>query len=253
MKIGQYHLHRYHHPLLIIQHLLVAWAILFHFDLVWLLLGFIAKELFKGVGDEIGAHRYFTHKSFQTTRFKENLLMILHFFNMQGPLLSYIGIHRMHHAFSDTDKDPHTPKKGIFKVMYWLNPIQVSPSLIRDYIRDRRFRFVADWYYELYIGFSITFIYFFGLLPYAYLFSLPVILGVYLNAIVNIYCHNGRGIQDHDTEDASRNKNSRFMEFLLKGGHLHNNHHARASSYTTAIEKDEYDFFGKIIERFFKK
>jgi len=252
MKLGSYHFHHYHHPLLIIQHILLLWVLFYHFSFLGILVGLLAKELFKGIGDEIGAHRYFTHKSFKTTKIKENLLILLHFFNMQGPLLSYVGIHRMHHAFSDTEKDPHTPKKGIIKVMYWLNPIHVSPSLIKDYIRDPRFRFTSEWYYELYIGFSVIFILIFGLVPYVYLFSFPVVLGLYLNAVVNIYCHNGKGYQDTDTGDNSRNKRSKLMSFVLKGGHLHNNHHAKASSYTNAVNDDDYDFFGKIIRKFFK-
>lgn len=251
MKIGSYHFHHYHHPLLIIQHVLLIWILIYHFSFLGVIVGLLAKELFKGIGDEIGAHRYFTHKSFKTTKFKENLLILLHFFNMQGPLLSYIGIHRMHHAFSDTDKDPHTPQKGKFKVLYWLNPITVNPSMIRDYLKDKRLRFIAKWYYELYIGFSILFILLFGIVAYVYIFTFPVILGLYLNGLVNIYCHDGQGFQDTDTGDNSRNKRSKLMRFILKGGNLHNNHHALASSYTTEIDSKDYDFFGRVIKKFF--
>lgn len=252
MQIGTYHFHRYHHSLILIQHGLLFWVLFYHFSFLGILAGLAAKELFKGVGDEIGAHRYFTHKSFKTTKFKENLLMFLHFFNMQGPLLSYIGIHRMHHAFTDTEKDPHTPLKGTFKVLFWLNPISVNPSMIRDYLKDVRFKFLAKWYYELYIGFSIVFIFLFGLVAYVYIFSFSAILGLYLNGLVNIYCHDGTGAQDFATGESSRNKNSTAMIFLLKGGHLHNNHHANAASLTTKVQSHDYDFFGYIITKFFK-
>ena len=252
MQIGTYTFHRYHHSLILIQHGLLLWVLFYHFSFLGILAGLFAKELFKGVGDEIGAHRYFTHKSFKTTKFKENLLIFLHFFNMQGPLLSYVGIHRMHHAFTDTEKDPHTPLKGKLKVLYWLNPISVNPSMVRDYLKDFRFRFLAKWYYELYIGFSIIFIFLFGLVPYVYIFSFSAILGLYLNGLVNIYCHDGIGTQDFVTGESSRNKNSTAMVFLLKGGHLHNNHHAHAASSTTKVESHDYDFFGIIINKFFK-
>jgi len=251
MKIGSYHFHHYHHTLLVIQHVLLLWVLYYHFSILGIIAGLLAKELFKGIGDEIGAHRYFTHKSFKTTRFKENLLMFLHFFNMQGPLLSYVGIHRMHHVFSDTEKDPHTPLKGKFKVLYWLNPITVNPSMIRDYLKDTRLRFTAKWYYELYIGFSVIFILIFGLVPYVYLFSFSAILGLYLNGLVNIYCHDGNGVQDSNTGDNSRNKRSWFMRFVLKGGNLHNNHHALASGSSNEHRLGEYDFFGRIIRKYF--
>lgn len=251
MKIGNYHFHHYHHPLLLVQHLLIVWVLFYHFSIVGVIAALIAKELFKGIGDEIGAHRYFTHKSFKTSKFKENLLFVLHFFNMQGPLLSYVGIHRMHHAYTDTDKDPHTPLKGKFKVLFWLNPISINPSLVRDYIRDPRFKFTSKWYYELYIGFSLLFILLFGLVPYVYIFSIPAIMGLYLNGVVNIICHDGKTIQDHDTGESSQNKRSKFMTILLKGGHLHNNHHHLPSSYTNNLTGGDYDFFGKIIKRYF--
>lgn len=216
-----------------------------------LIAALIAKELFKGIGDEIGAHRYFTHKSFKTSKFKENLLFVLHFFNMQGPLLSYVGIHRMHHAYTDTDKDPHTPLKGKFKVLFWLNPISINPSLVRDYIKDPRFRFTSKWYYEIYIAFSLMFIALFGLVAYVYIFSFSAILGLYLNGLVNIYCHDNGSERDYQTGESSQNKRSWLMKFILKGGHLHNSHHHLPSSHTTALDQKDYDFFGIVIKRYF--
>jgi fatty-acid desaturase len=76
-------------------------------------------------------------------------------------------------------------------------------------------------------------------------------LGLYLNGLVNIYCHDGNGSQDSATGDNSRNKRSWFMRFVLKGGNLHNNHHSLASGYSNEHRLGEYDFFGRIIRKYF--
>ena len=61
------------------------------------------------IGVDIGVHRYFSHKSFQTTpKFKWFFAFCMTLSTIGSPL-AWLGMHRMHHQFSDTEKDPHTP------------------------------------------------------------------------------------------------------------------------------------------------
>jgi stearoyl-CoA desaturase (delta-9 desaturase) len=65
-----------------------------------------------GLGVTVGFHRYFTHRSFATTRPMRALLAILGSAAIEGPVISWVADHRKHHAFSDRQGDPHSPHVG---------------------------------------------------------------------------------------------------------------------------------------------
>ena len=59
------------------------------------------------IGVEVGFHRYFTHKSFTTSKFVEIILAVLGSMSGQGGVLWWAAVHRNHHRYSDKDLDPH--------------------------------------------------------------------------------------------------------------------------------------------------
>jgi stearoyl-CoA desaturase (delta-9 desaturase) len=61
------------------------------------------------IGVEVGVHRLFSHKSFETTPLVRWILAILGSMEAQGPLIYTVSIHRRHHMFSDKEQDPHSP------------------------------------------------------------------------------------------------------------------------------------------------
>jgi stearoyl-CoA desaturase (delta-9 desaturase) len=65
-----------------------------------------------GLGITIGFHRYFTHKSFETSNVMRAVLAILGAMTTQGPVSQWVSDHRKHHAFSDVEGDPHSPHVG---------------------------------------------------------------------------------------------------------------------------------------------
>jgi stearoyl-CoA desaturase (delta-9 desaturase) len=65
-----------------------------------------------GFGVTVGFHRYFTHRSFSTTRPIRALLAIFGSAAIEGPMISWVADHRKHHAFSDREGDPHSPHAG---------------------------------------------------------------------------------------------------------------------------------------------
>jgi stearoyl-CoA desaturase (Delta-9 desaturase) len=64
------------------------------------------------LGITLGFHRLFSHRAFQTSQIVEMFLIIFGSMAAQGPLLSWVAIHRRHHTYSDRDGDPHTPNGG---------------------------------------------------------------------------------------------------------------------------------------------
>ncbi|MDY3551967.1 acyl-CoA desaturase [Gemmata sp. JC717] len=79
------------------------------------LLGWADVGLFLGMyvavmlGTTVGFHRLFTHRSFETVKPVQFILGALGSMALQGPLLAWVGLHRIHHQHSDHDGDPHSP------------------------------------------------------------------------------------------------------------------------------------------------
>ncbi len=140
--------------LIITAHLTAIYSILFHFSWIGLLVGYIGWFLFKMIGTEIGAHIYFTHKSYKTTKFWERILLFLHFFAGDGSLLAFIGVHRTHHRHCETEKDPHSPRyMNWADITYWLKPVHLELRYWRDWIKDPVIKYTH--YYYFLIHFSI--------------------------------------------------------------------------------------------------
>src|SRR5262249_22310654 len=64
------------------------------------------------LGNSVGFHRLFTHKSFETTQWLRGTFAILGSMAMQGPLTQWVTDHRKHHALSDVEGDPPSPHAG---------------------------------------------------------------------------------------------------------------------------------------------
>jgi stearoyl-CoA desaturase (delta-9 desaturase) len=61
------------------------------------------------IGLEVGLHRYFSHRAFKTSRPVELFLFVSALMAAQGSAIYGVAQHRRHHAFSDTEHDPHSP------------------------------------------------------------------------------------------------------------------------------------------------
>ena len=63
-----------------------------------------------GLGVTIGFHRYLAHGSFKTHTPLKLLLVILGTMSWEGGPISWVAIHRKHHAYSDQEGDIHSPQ-----------------------------------------------------------------------------------------------------------------------------------------------
>jgi stearoyl-CoA desaturase (delta-9 desaturase) len=73
-------------------------------------LAFLAGGVFLGqLALELGYHRLFAHRAFETTRWMRVLLATGASAGGQGRLLHWVANHRRHHVTSDTPDDPHSP------------------------------------------------------------------------------------------------------------------------------------------------
>src|SRR5437899_270309 len=68
-------------------------------------------------------HRYGAHRMFTMSKTWERIFYLLTYVTQGSSFLvprGYGVLHRMHHAYSDTPKDPHSPRNysGLFAMMW---------------------------------------------------------------------------------------------------------------------------------------
>ncbi len=69
----------------------------------------------------LGFHRLWSHASYKTNKYVEFVLMLLTSGTLQGPAIAWASDHKFHHAYADSDLDPHTPLryKNRLKGLLW--------------------------------------------------------------------------------------------------------------------------------------
>ena len=67
-----------------------------------------------GLGITAGAHRLWSHRSYDATFTYRFLLMLMNSIANQGSIYHWVRDHRTHHKFSETEADPHNAKRGFF-------------------------------------------------------------------------------------------------------------------------------------------
>jgi stearoyl-CoA desaturase (delta-9 desaturase) len=215
----------------------------------WVDLGLlVGMYLLTMIGVTVGFHRLFTHRSFQTTRPVQFVLGVLGSMTFQGPLLSWVGRHRLHHQYSDGDGDPHSPYPhgagllGLFRG-FWHAHIgwafaPMSDELDRyagDLARDPMLRAVSA-LFPLWAALGLLIPTGIGLAAGGWPGALAgfvwgglvrIFLGHQVTWSVNSVCHLW-GTRPFDSGDESRN--NALVGLLALGEGWHNNHHAFPSS-----------------------
>jgi len=200
------------------------------------------------LGITVGFHRLFTHRSFQAVKPVQVIFGILGSMSFQGPLIDWVGRHRLHHQYSDHDGDPHSPYPHSPGILGWLagfwhshigwafSPMQEGlERYAGDLRRSPTIRFVSNMF-PLWALLGVTIP---AAIGYAFggwegAFSgfiwgglVRIFLGHHFTWSVNSICHLW-GSQPYDSDDHSRN--NAFVGVFAMGEGWHNNHHAFPSS-----------------------
>ncbi len=188
-------------------------------------------------------HRYAAHQTFTMSRITERVVYVLTWLFQGSNYLSAYGygvMHRMHHAYADTEKDPHSPKydENVFAMMWRTKSTYQSINRKRIHVDEKFTKNVPQWYsFDKMASSKVsriiwTILYVIFFLKFAtawwlWLF-LPVIVlmapihGVIINWYAHIY-----GYTNFKLKDTS--KNLLPFDFLMMGEAYHNNHHKHGS------------------------
>jgi stearoyl-CoA desaturase (delta-9 desaturase) len=200
-------------------------------------------------------HRYGAHRQFTFSRGWERVFHLLTYFAQGSSYLNpraYAILHRMHHAFSDTERDPHAPSYfSNVLTMMWATKHRYDDFAYRRVEAEARFAGgTPDWpvldklgqswpmrmawvaaYTAVYFAFAPS-AWFFLLLPAHY------VMGPIHGAIVNWGGHK-YGYRNYESTDLSRN--TLIFDFLTLGELFQNNHHEFAMSPNFAARWFEID------------
>lgn len=243
--------------ILLIANIVCVYWLFTAFSWAGLAIGFIGHIILAKIGGDIGIHRYFCHKSFEAKPWAHWLFLVLSIPISFGSPIHWVAAHRVHHAHSDDPGDPHSPHHtGSFKV--WTFQLDtnwhVSPKYVKDLIRDKHQTFLFRNYFKLYtlwmaivVGISAVF----GWQWFVYIWALPVVLTLHSSSAVNVICHKW-GYQTYATGDKSTN--NIWLNFIVLGNAMHNNHHGKPTAYSIAGSKwYEFDLWGVLIKQVFMK
>lgn len=215
-------------------------------NLQWWASSLLVFYIMHGIGSGIGAHRYFTHKSFTAPKWAHALMAYCFTIASAGSVIGYVLIHIKHHRTPDSDGDPHDPSRtGAIKTWFGIldkNYLTVDP---RSYMRLRQDKILVlmhDYYFLFIFSYLLLVVGLWGLKGAVFLYFLPVVMQFHANSALIVLCHSrSYGYRNYETNDRSKNLNI-FFRFFLLGEELHNNHHYRPGSATMNVGSSWKEF-----------
>jgi stearoyl-CoA desaturase (delta-9 desaturase) len=204
-------------------------------------------------------HRYAAHKLFTMNKFWERFFYILTYIAQGSSYLvprGYAILHRWHHAFSDTARDPHSPlfAKNIFHMMWKTKDIYNAVVNKKMEVEEQFEYNYPEWaaldalgnswisrifWITAYITFYVVGFFYWNI-HWGFFFLLPLhfVMGPLHGAIVN-WCGHKYGYQNFDNHDDS--KNTLVFDFLTMGELFQNNHHKRPTMVNFGAKWFEID------------
>ena len=200
------------------------------------------------IGITMGFHRLFTHRSFKANPWLERVAGVCGVMAMQGGIAEWVAHHRMHHAGSDTERDPHNAREGFWHShmtwLFWRREEFDDSKRIAKFSRDIHadpFLAVLSTrsmmiFIQVFLGMAL---YILGGWPFVWWGIFMRLVCVYhatwlVNSASHIWGYKNTSIDD-------RSKNCWWVAVLTFGEGWHNNHHACAERCRAGIKWWEFD------------
>ena len=186
------------------------------------------------LGVTIGYHRLLCHRAFRVPKWLERVFATCGALSCQHGPLDWVGLHRHHHKFSDTQMDHHTSLKGFWwSHMGWMleaiPAMAAVPRLTGDLASDPYYRWLNNYFLLLQLPLAAL-LFWIGSVTGAGGWAL-VLWGIPLRLVVVYHCTwlvnsatHPWGEVAHASGDGSRN--NPWVAALTFGEGWHNNHHA---------------------------
>lgn len=229
-------------------------------ELLWAaVIGYFVRMFFI----EAGAHRYFAHRAFKTSRVAQALLGLgVAASGQRGPVW-WAWHHRMHHRLSDRPGDPHSPMVAGRRQRFWhahlgwlVQPQNLNTDLdaVKDLARFPELVWINKthmvWPLVLLLATVLLGAYtpFFGREALGWsaavwAFFVPTVLSLHGIATINSLTHGGRLGRWHRRRFATNDwtTNVWWLAIPTMGAAWHNNHHRYMNSARAGFYRFELD------------
>lgn len=201
-------------------------------------------------------HRYFSHRTFKTSRFGQFLFAVIGNCSMQRGALWWAATHRHHHKHSDHEEDIHSPVVSgfVWSHIGWLTSMKNFPTAYRnipDLAKFPELVFLNRYDQTVPFVFGLLMLGIGGLLEHwfpatgvtlwqffvwTFFISTTVLLHgtLFINSMAHVW-----GRRRYETDDDSRN--SWILTLITFGEGWHNNHHRYPHSVRQGFKWWELD------------
>jgi len=191
-------------------------------------------------GITAGFHRYFSHRSFKTSRAFQFVLAYLGTMSAQHGPLWWASHDRLHHRYADTERDIHSP---VVRGLWWSHVgwilcrkyVGYDEEVVKDLRKYPELRWLGRYHLVAPVSLAVA-MFFLGVWLNArwpslgtsgwqmlgWGFFISTVLGYHTTFLVNSLAHTS-GRRRFNTRDDSRN--NWWIALLTLGEGWHNNHH----------------------------
>ena len=206
---------------------------------------------FASIGNSVGQHRYFAHKTFKTSKLWERVLILSATLASVSSVFGYIVTHREHHKHTDDALDPHSPHHMSTWRSWSLDLTDTGRWDLRnakDWIKNKDVM-DAHKYFFAYILLYIALLLILDPMLIIYAYLVPASLCVWATGAFNTWGHGhglrSLGYRTWDTQDKSVNHH--LVNLITFGEGWHNNHHRNPGAWHQGEKWWEWDLNAWII------
>lgn len=195
----------------------IVHALIGDYSSTWWLVTLLFYFLYLCIGNNVGMHRFFSHRYFVMRRPVEWMVAWCAMMPGLGSPISYASIHNVHHRCNDTKLDPHGRVRGWRSMIFWFHKhltaceVVFSHNLIR---LGKQYKFVHHYYWPFVFANALV-MYLISWELFLFAWLIPAGLTLWAVALVLLL--------QHDNIGASNTKNYKWFGW---GETWHANHHA---------------------------
>tara|TARA_R110000822_G_scaffold79502_2_gene190087 strand:- start:7218 stop:7943 length:726 start_codon:yes stop_codon:yes gene_type:complete len=182
----------------------------------WWLVSFVFYFLYLCIGNNIGMHRYFSHRYFEMSKPVELFVSWCAFMPGLGSPLSYVSIHNIHHKHSDTELDPHGNSRGWKSILYCYHKHITGEDFVvsRNLLKlGKQYHYLHQWYW-LFVFANAGIMYLISWKLFLFAWAIPASLTLWAVSAVLLLQHDKKGAS-----------NTRSYMWFGWGETWHKNHH----------------------------
>lgn len=195
--------------------------------------------LYGGAGVALTFHRILSHRAFKLKPVVRKIMIVIASFANVGSAITWVAVHRAHHRYADTSKDPHSPHHmPWYYMMFGTMYSKAHPKFAIDLLRDPFCKFMHKWYYAVQIPYVILLAVLGGWQAVLAFHFIPGALTWIGGSAVN-YLNHTSGYKPFDDQGTSTNHP--LTGYLVFGEGWHNVHHANPTKPTTSLNWWEFD------------